>query len=629
MLWALTYSQKFKFKMLEKNKAKKFDFDIFLFIILALALIASFFKLLPASLSGQILIVVGIIATLPVLASAFRAIIKRRVSIDLLAAVALIAALIAKEWFSVVFINLMITSARIFASFVEARSRRAIESLLKLKPEVATIEQDGKLIQVSLDKIKKGDNVIVGLGERIPVDGVILKGEASIDQSSMTGESMPVYKKKGEQVLSSTIVVSGNITVVADKIGKETAFEKIIDLVEKSQNNKAGVETLEEKFTVYYIFITIGVSILVYFFTSNINLVLALLLVSCADDIAVAVPMAIMTAITHSARDGAIIKGGNYIERLAKIKVIVFDKTGTLTKGKLKVKEVLTLEEKDESKILYIAGCLSAMSHHPIAAAVTECVNTKGIAIKEPLKFEEYPGKGMFGMLGKDKIAMGNFAHLEDLKIKIDSKTKEKIEKATNEGYNVTLVAEDDKVVGGIVLEDVLRDGIKETIARLRRMGIKKMVILTGDNEKVAEKISREAGIRQYHANLLPEQKTEYLKKYLGKEGLVAMVGDGVNDAPCLALADLGIAMGAIGSDAAIESADIAMMKDDITQLPEIIRVAKKTMQVVRQDFILWGFLNILGFTLVGIGFLNPSGAAAYNFLTDFIPILNSLQLIK
>lgn len=615
--------------MLKKNKANNFNFDILLFIILVLVLINSFLKLLPAFFSEQILIFAGIVGTLPVLASAVRAIRKKRVSIDLLAIVALATALIAKEWFSVVFINLMITSARIFAHFVELRSRSAIESLLKLKPEVATIERDGKLIQVSLDKIKKGDNVVVGLGERIPVDGIISKGEASIDQSSMTGESLPVYKKRGDRVLSSTIVVSGNMNVVAEKIGKETAFEKIIDLVEKSQTNKAGVETLEEKFTAYYIFITIGVSILVYVLTLNINLVLALLLVSCADDIAVAVPMAIMTAITHSARDGTIIKGGNFIERLAKIKVMVFDKTGTLTKGKLKVKEVLSLEEKNENEILYIAGCLSSMSHHPIAAAVTECVNIKGMAIKEPLKFEEYPGKGMIGMIGKDKIAMGNLAHLEDLGVKIKPETREKIERAVNEGYNVTLVVKNTKAIGGVVLEDVLRDGIKETIIKLRRMGVKKMVILTGDNEKVAEKISREAGIKQYHANLLPEQKTEYLKKYLGKGGLVAMVGDGVNDAPCLALADLGIAMGAIGSDAAIESADIAIMNDDISKLPEIMRVAKKTMLVVRQDFILWGILNLLGFMLVGIGFLNPSGAAAYNFLTDFIPILNSLQLLK
>ncbi|MFA5087224.1 MAG: cation-translocating P-type ATPase [Candidatus Paceibacterota bacterium] len=614
-----------------KNNLKSkyfFNFDVILFFALVISLIVYFFKLAPSPLNEGVLIGVGIVATLPVVFSAIRAIIKRKVSIDLLAGVALLVALVEREWFSVVFINLMITSARIFAYFVEMRSRSAIESLLKLKPQTATLEKNNKISQIPLEQIKINDKIIVELGESIPVDGVIEKGEALVNQASLTGESAPIFKKIGDKVLSSTVVSSGNITIRAEKIGKDTAFEKIIELVEKSQTNKARIENLGEKFTAYYILITVVVSIVIYFYSRDINLVLAILLVSCADDIAVAVPMALMTTITHSARDGAIIKGGNIIESLAKLKVIVFDKTGTLTTGKLKFKGVLAFNGYEEKEILDRAMSLSLSSHHPIAAAVAEYAREKNIKVKELKNFEEYLGKGMAGTLGSEKIFMGRAEFFNELEIKINSADLEKIKEEENNGYNVTLVAAADRIIGAVLLEDTVREGIKDTILRLRKIGIKKMVILTGDNEKVAEKISKEVGIHQYHANLLPEQKTEYLKKYLSKKYKVAMIGDGVNDAPCLALADVGIAMGVIGSDAAIDSADIAMMKDNLAQIPELVQLSKKTMAVIRQDFVIWGAVNLIGFVLVGMYILKPGGAAAYNFFTDFLPILNSLQLI-
>jgi heavy metal translocating P-type ATPase len=610
----------------KKNPNYLLGLDIALFVVLIISLGFRFFV---PSLSDGFLIAVGLIATVPVAVNAIKAVVKKKVSIDLLAGLALIIAIVEHEWFSVVFINLMITSARIFARYVEMKSHSAIQSLLKLKPIRAVIEKSGKTMEVPLTQVKINDMVIVGIGERIPVDGTIEKGEATINQSSLTGESLPVFKRAGDKVLSSTMLVEGDIKVRVDKIGKDTAFEKIIDLVEKSQGNKANIETMGDVFAKWYIGMTVLGSALIYLFSSDLNLVLSILLVSCADDIAVAVPMALMTAITHSARDGAIIKGGNFIEALSKLKVIVFDKTGTLTMGNLKAKEVICFKGKNENEILKIGTSLASLSHHPIAHAVEEAASKKKISAIEPKNFVEYPGRGMKGVYEKQKIVMGRLAFFEEQKIRINPSNLAKIKAATDKGYNVTLVGRGNELIGGIVLADELRPNIKKTIDKLKEMGIEKIVMLTGDNVTVAKKIADELGIHEYHANLLPEQKTKYLKRYLSSKYKVAMVGDGVNDAPCLALADVGIAMGVIGSDSAIESADIAMMKDDLSQIPELLRIARKTMRVIKQDMVIWGVVNVVGFFLVGIQFLKPTGAAAYNFLTDFLPIFNSLQLFR
>jgi heavy metal translocating P-type ATPase len=615
---------------MQNNKYSNYflEVDVGLFVFLVTALLLHFFRILP-SFGESIMIVIGLAATLPVALNAIRAVINKRISIDLLAGVALLIAIVQKEWFSVVFINLMITSARIFARYVEMRSHSAIQSLLKLKPSKAVVERDGKTKEIPLEMVRISDKVIVGVGERIPVDGTIEKGEATINQSSLTGESLPVFKQEKDKVLSSTIVVSGEIKIRIDKIGKDTAFEKIIDLVEKSQDNKAQIQNMGDNFAKWYILLTILGSAIIYLFSHDLNLVLSVLLVSCADDIAVAVPMALMTAITHSARDGAIIKGGNFIEGLSRLKVIVFDKTGTLTLGSLKVEKVLSFNDETEHKILKIGASLASLSHHPISHAVEEAAKKKNIGATEPKNFAEYPGRGMVGEYEKQWIVMGRLSFFKEQKVEISAADMRVIEEEMDKGHNVTLVGSNGKLIGGIVLADTLRPNIKETIDKLKALGIEKVVMLTGDNEKVAQKISKELGIHEHHSNLLPEQKTEYLKKYLSKDYKVAMVGDGVNDAPCLALADIGIAMGVIGSDAAIESADIAMMKDDLSQIPELLRIARKTMRVIKQDMLIWVVVNIVGFILVGMQFLKPTGAAAYNFLTDFLPILNSLQLLK
>jgi Cd2+/Zn2+-exporting ATPase len=614
------------------NLDKKIKFFLNLNFLLCFILAgALLFYLLKISIfqNESVLIFISITATLTVVFSAIQSLKNKKISVDLLASVALFVCLFGKEWVAAIFINLMITSARVFVNYVQIKSHSAIESLMKLKPKKVKIIKNGKTIEFPIESIKTGDRVVIELGEMIPVDGLIEKGEAMIDQSSLTGESIPVLKKRGDRVLSFTTVVSGNLIIQAEKVGGETTFEKIIALVEQSQLNKAPIYTLIDKFANWYIVLTIVGSLAVYLFSKDIHLVLGLLLVSCADDIAIATPLALMSAITHSAKHGAIIKGGNFLEGLAKIKTIIFDKTGTLTLGKLKIENIFSFNQKSNDEILELAVIPSLYSSHPIAHTIIDYAKERNIPINEPENFEEYGGRGMSAFYKDKKIIIGKLSFFQDLKIKINQQQLSEIKKTILNKFNVTLVAYDHELIGFISLVDELRPKIRETIEELRRLGVEKTVMLTGDNEQIAQRISEEIGIDKFHANLLPKDKLEYYKKYSNKKYKVAMVGDGVNDAPVLALADIGIAMGAIGSDAAIEAADIAMMKDDLSQIPELIKIGRSALRVIRQNLLMWGILNILGFSLVFLHILNPSSAAAYNFISDFIPILNSLRLFR
>jgi heavy metal translocating P-type ATPase len=615
-----------------ENKDRKtkifLNLNLALCFILVEVLISYLFKIFPAN-NESILRIISVAATIPVIINAIQSLRNKKISIDLLASIALTVSLIEKEWVSVIFINLMVASARAFVNFVRIKSHSAIDSLMKLKPTKVRIKEDGTVKEIPIEAVKIGDRIVIELGERVPVDGVIESGQALIDQSSLTGESIPVSKKEGDQILSFTMVISGHLIIRAEKVGKESTFEKIIALVEQSQANKSKIYSFIDRFSKWYIIITLGGALAVYLFSRDINLVIGLLLVSCADDIAVATPMALMSAIAHSAKHGAIIKGGDYLEVLAKVKTVIFDKTGTLTKGKLRIEEIYPLNQKSKEEVLELAAIASSFSSHPIAHAIVNYAKGKNIPIADPENFEEYGGKGMSAIYKGKRILIGKLSFFQDLKIEINQQQVSKIREGISSKFNVTLIAYGGQLVGFIDLVDEVKPKIRQTMEEIKKLGIEKTIMLTGDNERVAQKVAEETGIDEFHANLLPDDKLKYLKKLLNKQYKIAMVGDGVNDAPVLALSDVGIAMGALGSDVSIEAADIALMRDDISQVPELIKIGRSTMGVVRQNIILWGILNILGFVLVFLHVLNPSGAAAYNFIGDFIPIFNSLRLFR
>ncbi len=616
------------------------DFDPVLLVVLVIILIVHYLKVFPFNLDDFILILIALIATLPVVWSAIKALKEKQIGIDLLASIALIFSLLAREYASAVFINLMLTSARILGVYTENRSRKAIQSLLKLKPEKAKIKVGGDIVEVAIDKIKKGDLVVVGLGDRVSIDGDIVEGEAEVDQSSLTGESLPIDKKIGDQVYSSTIVVSGNLIVKAEKIGKETTLEKMIQLVEEAARHKPGIITSVKVFTSWYVILMLVGSGILYFISRDLFLVLAVVLVVCADDIAVAVPLAFLASIGHAAKKGVIIKGGDFLEGISKAKVLIVDKTGTLTRGKLKVENFFVFNDclaapnlAKREKFLLLAASALLLSSHPSAKAILRYAEENNAKPRQPDEFKEESGKGAEALISGHKIVTGKPSFFEELGIEMSVNQHRDIEREKDKGLNTTLIGCDGSLVGFFTLADEIRPNVKNILSELKDLGIEKIVMLTGDNEKIAEKIAEKVGITEYYANLLSEDKLKYLKKYLSKNYKVVAIGDGVNDAALLNAADIGIAMGGIGADATIESGDIVLMQDDLSQVPETVRLARYTARVSKQNFVIWGITNGIGLSLVFSGFIPaiilPTFAAAFNFVTDFAPILNSARLFN
>lgn len=611
-----------------KNKSI-FTKDSFIFAALFLALIFYFTNFLPENFTNYFLIVVGILATLPVIFNAFLSLKNKKLNVDLLGSIALVASILAREWSSVVFINLMITSSRILDDYTEGNTRNAIEKLLKLHPKKIKIRRLSEIVEEDVSKIKPGDIVVVELGERVPVDGVVQDGEASVDQSSLTGESEPVAKFKGDKVFSSVLVVSGALEVRTEKVGKDTTLEKIIDLVKSSQKSKAQISTIADKFATWYIVVTLLMVVVLYFTLKDTSLILSLLLVACADDIAVAVPLSFLVSIGRLAKRGIIVKGGDFLEGFTKVKLVWVDKTGTLTKGKLKVHKIEAWNGYKEEEVARLAAEAEFFSEHPAAKAIINYANQNKINFEKPLKFKESPGGGGVAWHQDKKIVAGKQKFLEENGIKFSAENLSEINKTKEGGLNVTLVGLDLKPVGFIALADEVRSDVKETIKTLKDLGVEKWIMLTGDNEKVAQRVASEVGLDGFHANLLPEDKLNFIKKSINSKYKVAMVGDGVNDAAALTLADIGVAMGVIGSDAAIEAADIALMKDDFSKIIETIKTGQETMRVVRQNFLIWAVVNVVGLILVFGHILTPESAAAYNFITDFFPLINSMRLFN
>ena len=615
--------------ILKRRNSLSMKLNISIIVFLLLLLIIEYSRVFPASTLNPFFLVAGILTTIPVVVNAVRALLHKQISVDLLASIALVVSMIKGEWVSVGFINLMITSARIFGEYTDGKAKTAIKSLLKLRPEQVRVKIGEQLITKQIVEIQIGDIVVVELGERVPIDGSVIQGEGSIDQSSLTGESLPVEKKVGDSMLSSTLVVSGSFLILTEHIGKDTTFEKIIALVEQAQLKKGSIQTVANTFASWYIVITFVASITLYIITRNTDLVLSVLLVTCADDIAIAVPMAFFAAIAYAAKRGIIIKGGNYLEGLTRVTTLVVDKTGTLTKGNIRVHSISGQNGFTEERVLELAVIAASMSQHPISKAVVRYANEKHTTVPTAEHFDEHPGKGVMAVFQNQHIVLGNLKLLEEEKVSISDDQLEQYSKKSSDGFSVLFVGLDSVCIGYIALADEIRPEIVHVVDSLKNLGIRDIVMLTGDNDQVASRVMKETGITEYHANLLPEEKVSYIQSHKDGKQYIAMVGDGVNDAAALAVSDIGIAMGSIGSDAAIESADIALMHDNLVKIPEAIMIGRHVMKIARQNFVIWGIVNTIGLILVFSHIIGPSGAAAYNFITDFFPLLNSMRLFR
>jgi len=472
------------------NFKRALRFEIYLVVLFLVTFALYIGDVFPAEFEGQILGIVGFVGIVPVAKSAYRSLKEKKLNVDLLATIALFFSFISAEWSSMLFINMMLALARVLDLYTKRRVRISLESLIKLKPSKARVIRDGETTEITLTHLRKGDLVVVNLGEQIPVDGIVSEGGASINQASLTGESVPVLRGIGSTVLSATVVVSGNIVVRAERIGAETTFERMINLIEASHDAKTRMRTSAESFSSWYIGIMLLVAIVLYFVTKDTRLVLAVVLVVCADDIAIAVPLAYIVAIGTAARRGIIIKSADFLELAGKINTLVVDKTGTLTLGKLAVENARAFEGATIEQVLELSGTVCARSNHPVSKAIVEYAKNAGCSCATPESFKEVEGRGITSSSDKnEEIIIGRPEFLNERGIKFSDEVTSVVSEWVSKGNNVTLVALGGKVIGIFALADEMREGVASAMRILKQTGVKEVVMITGDNDGVAKKI--------------------------------------------------------------------------------------------------------------------------------------------
>ena len=531
----------------------------------------------------------------------------------------------------------IVVFGRLLEAHAKGKTSEAIKQLRGLKAKTARIVRDGKEMEISVDDVQKGDHVLVRPGEKIPVDGTIVEGSTSIDESMVTGESIPVEKKKGDKVIGATINKHGAFTFKATKVGAETTLSQIIKLIEDAQGNKAPIQRFADAVSAYFVPAILVIALVTFitwvvFKDVSFALVAAVsvLVIACPCALGLATPTAIMVGTGKGAKQGILIKGGEALEVAHRLKYIIFDKTGTITKGKPAVTDIVPVKKNmSEETFLKMAASLEKGSEHPLAEVIVEEAKEKKLAIGKATNFKAIPGHGIEASLSRKKYYFGNRKLMDRQKVNI-GEHQEEIELLEHQGKTVMMLA-DRQLIGFIAVADEVKETSAEAIAQLHKQGIETYMI-TGDNTRTARAIANQVGVQHFFAEVLPEDKANHVKE-LQKKGSVAMVGDGINDAPALAQADIGIAMGS-GTDVAMETGDIVLMKDDLRDVPKAIKLSKITMAKIRQNMF-WALIyNTLGIPVAAGVFyiwtgwlLNPLIAGAAMALSSVSVVSNSLLL--
>ena len=561
---------------------------------------------------------------------AFYSLRSKVLDVNTLVTIAVIGAIVIGEYWEASAVVFLFLFGSLLESLSMEKTRNAIRELIDLKPKVARVRRYDTEVEVFADEVKKGELVIVKAGEKIPVDGMVIKGSTAVNQSSVTGESLPVEKTVGDEVFSGTINTDGYIEIETTKTGEDTTLSKIIKMVEKAQTEKAPLQTFAEKFDKYYVPAVLLVALANFLITQNLLVTLTLLVVACPCALVISTPVAIVSGIGNAARKGVLIKGGRSLETLGKLDAIAFDKTGTITLGKVKVFEVDSFYDDVPIKdILYWAGIGEKMAEHQIGKAIVEYVRSENITIPDPDKLSVVSGIGISAEYKGRKVIMGKRKLLENNGLIVSRNVENYLEKAESKGYTVIPVAVDDRIIGAISVADLLKPEAPEALSKLKKVGIKQILMLTGDNERTAETIAKCMEVDNFKANLLPEDKVSYVKQLHEEGHVVGMVGDGINDAPALAAADIGIAMGVAGTDVAIETADVALMSDDVSKVPYAIGLSKKTNAIIRQNivFALVMVFALLIATLFGV--LELASGILGHEASALLVILNGMRLLR
>ena len=613
-------------KLFKSEIQKTVTFIIISSICLFMSLIQSVDELLHFNLSWIAIILCG----LPIIKEAATCLYEEfDIKADVLVSLALIASVIIGEIFAAGEISVIMTIGALLEDLTVQKAQSGIENLVKLTPKQARIIRDNKEIMINADDIEIGDIVRVTAGETIPVDGVIIKGQGSIDESIMNGESLPVDKYVGDDVLSGTINQYSTFDIKATKTSQDSSLKRMIKLVKEADSKKAPIVSLTDRWATWIVVIALVSSIGTYLVTHQILRSVTILVVFCPCALVLATPTAIMAGIGNASKYGMLIKGGDVVERLSKIKNIAFDKTGTLTYGKLSVVEYKSFCPKyDDEAFLKILASVEAYSEHPLGKAITSYYKENSEELLDIQNFTVNPGKGITANLGEKSILVGNLKLIKDVDINLNKDIINISEEFTKKGCTVIYLSIDNKLIGYVALSDILREEAKEVISYIKSQKINP-VMLTGDNKNSAQNIANIVGIDDIHPSLLPEDKMNIIKNLEDSKSPTCMIGDGVNDALALKYSSVGISMGAIGSDIAIEASDIALASDDIKNIPYLLYLSKKTMKTIKLNITFSLALNFLAIILAITGILNPVvGALVHNLGSVFV-ILNSAKLLK
>ena len=556
----------------------------------------------------------------PVFVNVVKAAWRRQIIAHTVMMMGVIAAAVIGQWVTAALVVFFMRVGDYTEKFTTERARRAVKDLTALAPRTARVEHDGGEVEVPVTQLSKDEIVVVRPGEKIPVDGIVISNQSSVDQSAITGESMPVDVMAGSKVFAATIVKSGSIRVQVTHLGADTAFGRVVKMVEEAEGSRADVQRLADKFSYWYMPVVAGIALLTFIIRRDPMATAAVLVVACSCAFALATPIAMLASVGAAARRGLLIKGGKYLEVLAKADVLLLDKTGTLTLGQPKLTDVISLNGLSENALLQLAASAERYSEHPLAEAVRKAAHVRGIALDEASGFESAAGFGIQAKVGGRSVKVGSARHVNG-----ESHVAARLD--LREGKTLLFVEVDGMLAGVLAAADTLRPEVPAALNELRKWGIRKIELLTGDNERTASALAAQLGV-DFRANLLPENKIDVVKKYQGEGRVVVMVGDGVNDAPALAQADVGIAMSG-GTDVAVEAGHIALLRPDWSLVPEAFQIARRTMRVVKGNIGFTLLYNAFGLTMAALGFLPPIFAAALQSLPDVGILLNSSRLLR
>ena len=564
---------------------------------------------------------------LPVAIQAYQALRVKVISIDLLVTVAVAGAFAIKNFEE----SAIVTFLFLFGAYLEQRTlnktRSAIKELVEMVPESALkLMDNGEFEEVDIDEVDAGDILLVKTGAKIPVDGTVLTGDGYVNEASITGESLPVSKQKGSRVYAGTILENGTIQIIADRVGEDTTFGRIIELVEEAQDSKSEAERFIDRFSKYYTPAVLVLSVIVLLLSGDIELAITILVLGCPGALVIGVPVSNVAGIGNGARNGVLLKGSEVINDFSKVDTIVFDKTGTLTIGNPKVADVEYYTQNPDEAAGYLAS-VEKESDHPLAKAILEYIDNTRLYTVE--KTDVVKGSGIVAVVNGHRVAVGNEALMEQEKINPDERVRADIARFQQKGNSIVLTAVDGKIAILMGIRDRIRPGVQEDLKKLKKLGVKNLTVLSGDNQETVDLVARELDLTEAHGHMLPEDKAAYIKELQEKGRIIAFVGDGVNDSPSIALAQIGIAMGG-GTDVAIETSDVVLMNSDFSRLPHALGLAKATARNMRQNIII--AVGVVLVLLAGVFFsewMNMSIGMLVHEASILAVILNGMRLLR